>query len=335
MVRSREAPARARGVGEPLGLSDDQLRDIYYKMLVARILGDRMLILNRQGRATFAITGHGHEAGSGGQRLRPQAGHGLGLPYYRDMGVVLDAGHDQPRDHARLPGQGRRPLQRRPPDAQPLRAMPSLRIVTGSSVVATQIPHAVGIALASKLRGEKDATIVYFGEGATSKGDFHEGAELRRRPPAAGGLLLREQWLRHLRAPVEADGHPQRLRAGGRLRLPRRRRWMATTRWPCTPPQRALGRVPHGGEAPSSSRLWTSAWCPTPAPTTTAAIAAARSWRSGQDWPTLDPLSQGYLEEQGLLTEKANEALRARPRRSGRRRRFRREAAPIRSPRRR
>jgi 2-oxoisovalerate dehydrogenase E1 component alpha subunit len=61
------------------------------------------------------------------------------------------------------------------------RQMPShfghagLRIVSGSSPVATQIPHAAGIALASKLRGEKDATIVYFGDGATSKGDFHEG----------------------------------------------------------------------------------------------------------------------------------------------------------------
>ncbi|MDP2948257.1 MAG: thiamine pyrophosphate-dependent dehydrogenase E1 component subunit alpha, partial [Chloroflexota bacterium] len=47
------------------------------------------------------------------------------------------------------------------------------------------IPHAVGIALASKLRGEKDVTIVYFGDGATSEGDFHEGlnfAAVRRLP---------------------------------------------------------------------------------------------------------------------------------------------------------
>jgi len=50
-----------------------------------------------------------------------------------------------------------------------------LRIFTGSSSVGTQIPHASGIALASKLRGEDDLALASFGEGATSKGDFHEG----------------------------------------------------------------------------------------------------------------------------------------------------------------
>jgi 2-oxoisovalerate dehydrogenase E1 component alpha subunit len=52
---------------------------------------------------------------------------------------------------------------------------PKLRIVTRGSPVGTQVPHAAGIALASKMRGEDDVTIAYFGEGATSQGDFHEG----------------------------------------------------------------------------------------------------------------------------------------------------------------
>ena len=65
-------------------------------------------------------------------------------------------------------------MTRRPPDAGPLwpgRA----RILTSGSPVATQIPHATGAALASKIRGDGGVSIVYFGDGASSKGDFHEG----------------------------------------------------------------------------------------------------------------------------------------------------------------
>jgi 2-oxoisovalerate dehydrogenase E1 component alpha subunit len=48
-------------------------------------------------------------------------------------------------------------------------------ILTSGSPVATQIPHATGAALASKIRGDGGVAIVYFGDGASSKGDFHEG----------------------------------------------------------------------------------------------------------------------------------------------------------------
>jgi 2-oxoisovalerate dehydrogenase E1 component alpha subunit len=50
-----------------------------------------------------------------------------------------------------------------------------LHILTSGSPVATQIPHATGAALASKIRGDGGVAIVYFGDGASSKGDFHEG----------------------------------------------------------------------------------------------------------------------------------------------------------------
>jgi 2-oxoisovalerate dehydrogenase E1 component alpha subunit len=49
----------------------------------------------------------------------------------------------------------------------------SLHIVQGSSCVANQLPHAVGVALASKMRREDSATITFFGEGGSSEGDFH------------------------------------------------------------------------------------------------------------------------------------------------------------------
>jgi 2-oxoisovalerate dehydrogenase E1 component alpha subunit len=52
---------------------------------------------------------------------------------------------------------------------------PRWRIVSGSSVVASQIPHAAGLALAAKLSGERIVALATFGEGGSSKGDFHEG----------------------------------------------------------------------------------------------------------------------------------------------------------------
>jgi 2-oxoisovalerate dehydrogenase E1 component alpha subunit len=47
-------------------------------------------------------------------------------------------------------------------------------VVTRSSVIAANLPHAAGVAYASKVRGLKEVTMVYFGEGATAEGDFHE-----------------------------------------------------------------------------------------------------------------------------------------------------------------
>ena len=50
-----------------------------------------------------------------------------------------------------------------------------LRIVTGSSPVTTQVPHAVGFALAAKMKKKDFVTFVTFGEGSSNQGDFHEG----------------------------------------------------------------------------------------------------------------------------------------------------------------
>src|SRR5699024_5738255 len=49
------------------------------------------------------------------------------------------------------------------------------RIITGSSPVTTQVPHAVGFALAAKMKKESFVTLTTLGEGSTNQGDFHEG----------------------------------------------------------------------------------------------------------------------------------------------------------------
>ena len=166
MVVVKESPGA-------LGLTEGDLIEMYHKVVLSRAVSARMWILNRMGRAPFAITCDGHEVAQVASAFNLKPGKDWVVPYYRDMGVVLTVGMTA-RDlmlgllaKAADPSSGGRQMPSHFGHAE-------LRIVSGSSPVATQIPHAAGIALASKLRGEKDATIVYFGDGATSKGDFHE-----------------------------------------------------------------------------------------------------------------------------------------------------------------
>jgi len=148
-------------------------RQMYRDMLRSRELSDRMFALNRQGRAAFAVTGQGHEATQVGSAYAIKRGTDWVLPYYRDVGVMIALGMT-PHDillglfaKAGDPSSGGRQMPSH-------WSWPEARVVTRSSVIAANLPHAAGIAYASKLRGLKEVTVAYFGEGATSEGDFHE-----------------------------------------------------------------------------------------------------------------------------------------------------------------
>ncbi|MBI4321990.1 MAG: thiamine pyrophosphate-dependent dehydrogenase E1 component subunit alpha [Chloroflexi bacterium] len=169
VVRSRELSKHAA-----LGLSEDNLLEMYYWLVLTRTLDDRMWALNRQGKVSFVISCRGHEGAQIGSAYAIRRGEDIVLPYYRDTGVALVVGMT-PRDIMLSV------FARNADPASGARQMPGhfgqskLKILSGSSPVATQIPHAAGAALASKIKKEKAVTIVYFGDGATSKGDFHEG----------------------------------------------------------------------------------------------------------------------------------------------------------------
>ena len=148
-------------------------RQMYRDMLRSRELSDRMFALNRQGRAAFAVTGQGHEATQIGSAYAIKRGTDWVLPYYRDVGVMIALGMT-PHDillglfaKADDPSSGGRQMPSH-------WSWPEARVVTRSSVIAANLPHAAGVAYASKLRGLKEVTIAYFGEGATSEGEFHE-----------------------------------------------------------------------------------------------------------------------------------------------------------------
>lgn len=158
-----------------VGLSDDQVLDMYYYMNLARKLDERMWLLNRAGKIPFVISCQGQEAAQVGAAFALEKGKDYTLPYYRDMGVVLVMGMTA-RDlmlsafaKAEDPNSGGRQM----PGHFGSRKH---NIVTGSSPVTTQVPHAVGVALAATMQGHNVVTFTSFGEGSSNQGDFHEGA---------------------------------------------------------------------------------------------------------------------------------------------------------------
>jgi 2-oxoisovalerate dehydrogenase E1 component alpha subunit len=158
-----------------LGLSDDQVLEMYETMLLARRIDERMWLLNRAGKIPFVISCQGQEAAQIGAAFALDREKDYVLPYYRDLGVVLTFGMT-PKDimlsgfaKAEDPNSGGRQMPGH-------FGQKKNRIVTGSSPVTTQVPHAVGVALAGKMQGENLVAYTSFGEGSSNQGDFHEGA---------------------------------------------------------------------------------------------------------------------------------------------------------------
>ncbi len=156
-----------------LGLSGEDVVAMYRTALLARTLDQRMWSLNRQGRARFVISGQGQEGTQVGSAWALRAGYDIALPYYRDFGVVLALGMTPYEVFLAV-------LARADDPNSGGRQMPNhwgckrLNIITGSSPIATQLPHAAGLAQASVIRGDDRVAVSWFGEAASSKGDFHE-----------------------------------------------------------------------------------------------------------------------------------------------------------------
>ncbi len=164
---------RLRHLGEPFGLSDERLLDMYRLAALARAIDERMWILNRAGRAPFVISGQGHEVAQVGITMALQPGHDWIAPYYRSIATCLAFGMT-PRDlmlgqaaKASDPSSGGRQMPAH-------YGHPQHRILSVSSPVATQILHAVGIALAAKIRGTGQVAMTFTGEGSSNQGDVHE-----------------------------------------------------------------------------------------------------------------------------------------------------------------
>ncbi|MEH7383096.1 thiamine pyrophosphate-dependent dehydrogenase E1 component subunit alpha [Bacillus sp. JJ1533] len=159
---------------QALGLSDEAVLEMYETMLLARKIDERMWLLNRAGKIPFVISCQGQEAAQVGAAFALDREKDYVLPYYRDMGVVLTFGMTAKElmlsgfAKAEDPNSGGRQMPGH-------FGQKKNRIVTGSSPVTTQVPHAVGVALGGRMEGKDLVTFVTFGEGSSNQGDFHEG----------------------------------------------------------------------------------------------------------------------------------------------------------------
>ena len=161
------------GRGTPASLDGRQMLDIYREMVLCRTMDERVWMLNRQGKAAIVASAQGHEACQIGSVWALRKGHDQFYIYYRDLAVLISLGMTPKEIMLGYLAKAGEPLSgaRQFPTHG---AHTKLKIINLSNVVGTQIPQAVGAALASKMRREDTVTIVYFGDGGASTGDCHE-----------------------------------------------------------------------------------------------------------------------------------------------------------------
>ncbi|KAA3606713.1 MAG: 3-methyl-2-oxobutanoate dehydrogenase [Planctomycetota bacterium] len=148
----------------------EQLETIYRAMLTTRLLDDRMLKLQRQGRVAFVGTASGLEAAIHGSAAAFDEEDWVfsalregGAAVQRGMALYDYVAHMFGNDDDTAKG------RQMPNHFQ----CPEVHFPSWSSVIGTQLPHAVGAALAMKQRGEKRVVCAYSGDGATSSNGFH------------------------------------------------------------------------------------------------------------------------------------------------------------------
>lgn len=156
-----------------MSLQPPPLLDLYRLMLLARRLDERAWVLHRQGKIAFHISGIGQEAAQVGAAFALQRGKDWFAPYYRDLALMLALGLTPLEFVLGLMGKQGEPSSgaRQMPSHWSLRRA---NVVSHSSPVATQAPHAAGLGLAIKLRGGDAVVLTTIGEGSTSQGEWYE-----------------------------------------------------------------------------------------------------------------------------------------------------------------
>jgi pyruvate dehydrogenase E1 component alpha subunit len=145
-------------------LTDGEVKSLYTKMVICRAFDEAAFKLQRSGRMGTFPQNKGQEATALGAARALRKGHDWLVPYYRDNPALFL--HGLPMHYALLHWMGDERGNAIPRDL----CASSLNVAIG-----TQTLHAAGIAWAFKLRKEDRAVLCFFGDGATSTGDFHEG----------------------------------------------------------------------------------------------------------------------------------------------------------------
>lgn len=156
-------------------LTDDQLLDLYKRILKPRLIEEKMLILIRQGKVSKWFSGIGQEAISVGVTAVMDLDEYI-LPMHRNLGVFT--GRDIPLYRLFSQWQGKANGFTKGRDRSFHFGTQYYKIIGMISHLGPQLGVADGIALANKLKQNGKITAVFTGEGATSEGDFHEALNI-------------------------------------------------------------------------------------------------------------------------------------------------------------
>ena len=169
-VSDRQSSHRHEG----LGLTRQEILDLYRKMVLVRTLDERIWALNRQGKVPIAASCQGHEAAQMGSLLAAQKdGHCFLFPYYRDLSLKMTAGLTTLETMLSFMGKDGDPYsggRQFPLQGADLKH----NIIQISNVVSAGMTQSVGYALGCKMLGESTVVLSYFGDGGSSEGECHE-----------------------------------------------------------------------------------------------------------------------------------------------------------------
>lgn len=144
-------------------LSDSEIKKIYELLILSRTFDHHALNLQREGRMGTYASILGQEASQIGSAFAIERSDWI-FPSFREMGVYITMGYPIHMLFQYWAG-----------DERGMKCPDDLNIFPLAVPVGTQVPHAVGAAMAAKYKKDRIAVICYFGDGGTSKGDFHEG----------------------------------------------------------------------------------------------------------------------------------------------------------------
>lgn len=154
------------------GLGAEEVVHLYRHMLLTRLIDERLVALQRQGRIGFHIGSLGEEASIIGSAYAIRKQDWL-FPCYREFGAALLRGMPLQRYFDNMFGNANDPAKgRQMPDHYTCKAA---QFGSVSSPIGTQITQAVGFAWAAKIQKRDLVALTYFGEGATSSNEFHNG----------------------------------------------------------------------------------------------------------------------------------------------------------------
>ncbi|RAR70645.1 alpha-ketoacid dehydrogenase subunit alpha/beta [Flavobacterium aciduliphilum] len=156
-------------------LADNEVLDLYKKLLKPRLIEEKMLILLRQGKVSKWFSGIGQEAISVGITAALDSDEYI-LPMHRNLGVFT--GRDIPLHRLFSQWQGKKTGFTKGRDRSFHFGTQEFHIIGMISHLGPQMGVADGIALANKLKQNGKVTAVFTGEGATSEGDFHEALNI-------------------------------------------------------------------------------------------------------------------------------------------------------------